>query len=125
LVNDVLFHTGNIGSADFFHRIDSWENILSNKICVLSRDDAKDIADLVFLSLKYNFTWESAINNAHNKDTWVNEVEVSRLLYGFDIQRLTRLNWINTPEFDHLQEACKIIAKDIIEGGSNSIAGEL
>ena len=26
-VNDVLFHTGKIQSANFFHRIDSWENI--------------------------------------------------------------------------------------------------
>jgi replication initiation and membrane attachment protein DnaB len=63
-VNDVLFHTGEIQSANFFHKIDSWENILSNKICALSRDEAKDVADLIFLSMKYNFTWETMINYA-------------------------------------------------------------
>ena len=56
-VNDVEFHTGDIIFTDFFSRIDSWENILSNKICALSRNDSKDVADLVFLSMKYHFTW--------------------------------------------------------------------
>ncbi len=42
-VNDVSFHTGEIQSVNFFHKIDSWENILSNKICALARDEAKDI----------------------------------------------------------------------------------
>ena len=54
-VNDVLFHTGEIQITNFFHRIDSWENILSNKICALSPDEAKYVADLIFLSMKYTF----------------------------------------------------------------------
>jgi hypothetical protein len=120
-VNDVLFHTGDIKSANFFHRIDSWENILSNKICALSRDEAKDVVDLIFLSKKYNFTWETMINYARQKDAWVNEIEVSQLVYKFDMQRLTKINWIKEPEYDYLQKACKIIAKDIIDGGKNSI----
>ena len=120
-VNDVLFHTGEIQSANFFHRIDSWENILSNKICALSRDEAKDVVDLIFLSKKYNFTWETMINYARKKDTWVNEIEVSQLIYKFDTQRLTKINWIKEPEYDHLQKVCKIIAKDIIDGRKNSL----
>jgi len=93
-VNDVLFHTGEIQSANFFHRIDSWGNILNNKICALSRDEAKDIADLIFLSMKYNFTWETMINCARQKDTWVNEIEVSQSVYKFDTRRLIKINWI-------------------------------
>jgi len=123
-VNDVLFHTGKIQSANFFHKIDSWENILSNKICALSRDEAKDVADLIFLSMKYSFTWETVVNYAREKDAWVNEIEVSQLLYEFDAQRLTKINWIKEPEYDRLQKACQIIAKDIIDGGENSLAGE-
>ena len=123
-VNDVLFHTGEIQSANFFHRLDSWENILSNKICALSRDEAKDVADLIFLSMKYAFTWEKMINYARQKDTWVNEIEVSQLLYNFDTQRLTKINWTKKPDYDYMQKACKIIGKDIIDGGNNSITGE-
>ena len=120
-VNDVLFHTGEIKSADFFHRIDSWKNILSNKICALSRDEAKDMADLIFISMKYNFTWETMINYAQQKDTWVNEIEVSQLIYNFDMRRLIKINWIQEPEYGKIQDFCKIIAKDIIDGGKNSI----
>ncbi len=121
-VNDVLFHTGEIQSANFFHKIDSWENILSNKICALSRDEAKDVADLIFLSMKYHFTWETIVNYAREKDTWVNEIEVSQLLYRFDTQRFTKINWIKEPEYDYMQKVCQIIAKDIINGGENSLA---
>jgi predicted nucleotidyltransferase component of viral defense system len=120
-VNDVLFHAGEIQSANFFHRIDSWENILSNKICALSRDEAKDVADLIFLSMKYNFTWETMINYARQKDTWVNEIEVSQSVYKFDTRRLIKINWIKEPDYENMQDVCKIIAKDIIDGGKNSL----
>ena len=120
-VNDVLFHSGEIQSANFFYRIDSWGNILSNKICALSRDEAKDIADLIFLSMKYAFTWETMINYARQKDTWVNEIEVSQSVYNFDTRRLTNINWIKEPEYENMQDVCKIIAKDIIDGGENSL----
>jgi len=121
LLSPLLSPTGEIQSANFFHRIDSWENILSNKICALSRDEAKDIADLIFLSMKYAFTWETMINYARKKDTWVNEIEVSQLVYNFDTQRLTMINWIKEPEYENMQDVCKIIAKDIIDGGENSL----
>ena len=120
-VNDVLFHTGEIQAAKFFHRIDSWENILSNKICALSRDEAKDVADLIFLSMKYSFTWETMINYARQKDTWVNEIEVSQSVHKFDTRRLIKINWIKEPEYKKMQDVCKIIAKDIIDGGTNSL----
>jgi hypothetical protein len=97
---------------------------LSNKICALSRDEAKDVADLIFLSMKYIFTWETIVNYAREKDTWVNEIEVSQLLYKFDTRRLTKINWIKEPEYDYLQKACQIIAKDIINGGENSLTGK-
>jgi len=120
-VNDVLFHAGEIQCANFFHRIDSWENILSNKICALSRDEAKDVADLIFLSMKYNFTWETMINYSREKDTWVNEIEVSQSVFKFDTRRLTKIHWVNVPDYKIMQDACNIIAKDIIDGGDNSL----
>ena len=120
-VNDVLFHAGEIQSANFFHRIDSWENILSNKICALSRDEAKDVADLIFLAMKYNFTWETVINYAREKDTWVNEIEVSQSVFKFDTRRLAEIHWIKEPDYEKMQDICNIVARDIIDGGKNSL----
>lgn len=121
-VNDVSFHTGEIQSADLFHRIDSWENILSNKICALSRDEAKDVADLIFLSMRYTFAWETMIDWARQKDTWVNEIEISQFVYEFDPRRLNRINWIQKPGYADMQDACRIIARDMIDGGQNSLS---
>jgi len=94
---------------------------LSNKICALSRDEAKDIANLIFLSMKYDFTWETMINYARQKDTWVNEIEVSQSVYQFDTKRLNKINWIKELDYETMQDVCKIIAKDIIDGGKNSL----
>jgi hypothetical protein len=57
------------------------------------RYEAKDVADLIFLSMKYTFTWETMINCARQKDTWVNEIEVSQSVYKFDTRRLIKINW--------------------------------
>jgi len=121
-VNDVPFHIGDIQSVHLFHRIDSWENILSNKICALSRDEAKDVADLIFLSMRYTFRWETAIGWARQKDTWVNEIEISQLIYEFDARRLSKIKWIQQPGYADMQEACGTIARDIIDGGRNSLS---
>ena len=49
-VNDVPFHFGNILAMPLFHRVDSWRNILSNKLCALSRMEVKDVADIVYIA---------------------------------------------------------------------------
>jgi hypothetical protein len=123
-VNDVLFHTGELQAAGFFHRIDSWQNILSNKICALPRDEAKDLADLIFLSINYSFTWKTVIDYAREKDMWVNEIEVSQMVQQTDIRRLEKINWIKEPEYERLQKLCQVIAKDIIAGEKNTLAGK-
>jgi hypothetical protein len=123
-VNDVLFHTGEIQVAGFFHRIDSWQNILSNKICALPRGEVKDIADLIFLSMNYRFTWKTVIGYAREKDMWVNEIEVSQMIRRADTQRLKKISWVKEPDYDQLQKICQVIAKDIIAGEENSLAGE-
>lgn len=123
-VNDVVFHAGEIQGGTFFHRIDSWENILSNKISALTRDEPKDIADLIFLSRKYEFNWKQMIDFAREEDKWVNEIEVSKVFYDFETQRLSEINWTGKPEYSFLGEACRIIASDIIRGKENSLAGK-
>ncbi|BBO81342.1 hypothetical protein DSCO28_19080 [Desulfosarcina ovata subsp. sediminis] len=40
-VNDVPRHYGKIQGFPIFHRVDSWRNILSNKLCALSRSEFK------------------------------------------------------------------------------------
>jgi len=50
LINDIPFHSGNLIETNLFSKTDSIENILSNKISAVSRDESKDFADLLFIS---------------------------------------------------------------------------
>lgn len=57
-VNDIPMHYGTFKHAAIFHRVDNWRNILSNKLCALSRLEAKDMADILFIAYQYDFEWE-------------------------------------------------------------------
>ena len=67
-VNDVKFHKGNLEKHPLFHRIDNWSNILSNKLCAISRLDVKDIVDILFISKNHKFDWKEIIKDAREKD---------------------------------------------------------
>jgi predicted nucleotidyltransferase component of viral defense system len=120
-VNDVSFHAGAFESSPWFNKIDSWQNILSNKISALSRNEAKDYADILFLSLKYKFNWEQIISDAKEKDMWVNEIEVSKIFSDFDVKRLEAIKWIKSPGFDW-HTLFNIIAHDILLAKDNSLS---
>jgi hypothetical protein len=50
LFNDVVFHAGAVEMKNGFGRVDSWRNILSNKICAMSRMEPKDYADILYIA---------------------------------------------------------------------------
>ncbi len=120
-VNDVLFHADGFRSSSLFNKIDSWKNILSNKITALGRNEGKDIADILWLSEFYLFNWKEIISSAQNKDTWVDEINVSQAINDFDILKLKKVRWINEPEWDRMPELLSRIAKDILLGTDNSL----
>ena len=120
-INDVPFHSGGFEETEIYHKTDNWKNILSNKICALSRDEAKDYADIIYLSHKYNFIWEDIINDAKQKDLWVNEIDVARYIDEFNIERFDSIKWITIPEYENLKKILKVIAEDILMGRNNNI----
>jgi len=121
-VNDVGYRFDQPISTNLFVRTDNWRNILSNKITALSREAPKDIADIVFLSQKFNFNWIDIILEARSKDSWVSELQTFKMLDGYAIDKLQNVNWIEIPDFNKIEELLKTIAKDILLGGDNSLA---
>lgn len=124
-INDVGYHFQDINIVNGIP-IDSWQNILSNKVTALSRSAAKDFSDILFLSFKYVFNWVDIFEAAKQKDTWVNELNAGQMIHDFDVQRLSNIKWIdqkvNPKEFKkHFQ----IIAKDILMAGDNSLCGKM
>ncbi len=120
LINDVPYHYG-----DFFHdkcRIDNVENILSNKISAISRNMAKDFADILFISLNYHFNWIDIFDAAKKKDAWVNEIEIANIIDRFEAKQILGLNWIISEQEINIHiEKFHIIAKDILKGIDNTL----
>ena len=96
-VNDVPDHFGEIKRFALFHRIDSWRNILSNKLCALSRLEVKDIVDIVFIAKNYAFDWETIVGEARSKDLWIDPIDICKIIDQFPIERLATIKWTLAP----------------------------
>jgi len=122
-VNDVPFRSGKPVCTKLFRRTDSIANILSNKITALSRYTPKDVADIVYISLHYQFNWTKVFSDASEKDLWVNPVEASKILDEFPIQKMNEVNWVNKiPDpLNMFSPLIKQIIIDILEGRQNSL----
>ncbi len=119
MINDVAFHEDGFISDKIFNKVDSWKNILSNKISAISRNEPKDMADILFLCEAFTFNWMDAIESAKKKDIWVNEIELSRIFNNYPVQSMKDLKWINTPNYENLSEKLKEIAKTILLAEDN------
>jgi hypothetical protein len=121
-INDVFFHKGELIKHQLFSKVDSWMNILSNKVTALSRCAPKDVADILFICFKYAFSWKEVIEDARMKDAWINEIVASETLYEFDPASLSQVQWINKDNTSKLfAEELKIIARELLHGIDNSL----
>ena len=120
LINDVAYHYNGLINKNC--KVDNWQNILSNKISAISRNSPKDFADILFLSLNFNFNWIEIFEQAKEKDTWVNEIEISGIIDEFQIERLNEIKWVSEiSDFTKFKKYFHSIAKDILLGGNNSL----
>lgn len=122
-INDVPFHYGELIESKLFSKTDNIENILSNKISALSRDEPKDFADILFIARNFSFNWEKLITDAKQKDSWVNELDVSKQLHDFKITRFDSLKWIENIDSEKCASQLKQIAADVLHGAKNSLPG--
>lgn len=118
-INDVAYTFGEKNPGPVFSRTDNWQNILSNKLSALSRDESKDIADVLSIAGRFAFPWQDLVAQAKLKDLWVDELEISRLLDNFDAEKLREINWILTPDYHQLEKQLKQLSRDVLEGNEN------
>jgi hypothetical protein len=118
-INDVPYRVGELQSDIIYYKIDSWQNILSNKISALSRKAEKDIIDILFLSYKYNFNWSEIIDDAKQKDNWVEDIKFSK--YFDDFNYISNILFIREVDKAELIKDIKKMTVDIIKGSENSL----
>jgi hypothetical protein len=121
-VNDVPYHSGGVETCSIFHRVDNWRNILSNKLCSLSRRDVKDLTDILFIAQTYEFSWKEVIAEAKQKDLWVDPLEICKIIKEFPLQLFETIKWVRPIELEKLNVAVHKIHEDIFWGRTNSIA---
>ncbi len=121
-VNDVPYRAEAPLPTPLFIRTDTWMNILSNKLSALQRQAGKDMADIIFLSRSYHFSWQKVMQHAQGKDMWVNELEIAKLVGIFEAEKFKEVNWINPPDVKSMMKDLEIISKDILLGTENSLS---
>ena len=122
LVNDVAPRYGDMEEDALLGRVDSWRNILSNKVSALYRIEPKDVVDLWALAKKKAFNWGNIFREASSKEAGLDPVMIFDLLMSFPSEALGPIKWIgHQPNRDFLLEDIRIMAKDIFEGLDNSL----
>jgi hypothetical protein len=121
-VNDVPFRRGTPIITPLFDRTDNLKNILSNKVTALGRYSTKDVVDIVYICEKLQFNWENIVNDASEKDLWVNPVSVIEVLEQFPIEKLHEIGWMKeAPTYEWFNSRINQIIPDILDGNANSL----
>ncbi len=121
-VNDVMYRYGDTESTEIFPRVDNWRNIFSNKLCALSRMEPKDIVDILFISMQYEFPWEEIIQEAREKDLWVEPIGVCRIISTFDPKLFKTIKWVSPVDVSELTDLLVPLHDDIFYGNPNSLS---
>lgn len=121
LVNDVDYYIGK-PAAYKFGFIDTPVNILSNKLtAVISRDEPKDILDIIQISLNYSFNWLDIFSHAKQKAV-INELDVEQRMISFPVEWFENVNWLIKPiNADKFRIILNQIADDFLFGKANSL----
>jgi predicted nucleotidyltransferase component of viral defense system len=120
-VNDVKYHTGEVKLTNGVY-IDNPKSILSNKLtAILSRDEAKDVFDIVSIALKYSFNWKDIYYEALEKQL-VNESTIAWRLSTFPIPLLSSVIWAKNPiDLKMFEENLKVLSDDFLFAQDNSL----
>jgi predicted nucleotidyltransferase component of viral defense system len=102
--------------------VDNPANILANKItAMLSREEPKDIIDILTISENYSFNWPEVYDHAVKKQL-MSEPDVVNRIITFPLEWLERIAWINKmPESALFNEKLEIIANDFLLAGENTL----
>lgn len=120
-INDVAPHFGGFEDDELLGRVDSWRNILSNKISALHRLEPKDVVDLWIISRYREFSWEEIFSEAKQKEAGSDPIMIFELLNSFPEQSLALIKWAQPIDPVLFLQDLNKIARDIFAGRPNSL----
>jgi hypothetical protein len=121
-VNDVAVHYGGFVQHPSLGRIDSWQNMLSNKLSAVFRFEAKDIVDIRMIAKRYSFSWMTIIEEAKTKEAGIDPIVLCEILTSFPEDALATIKWITPVEGTMFKNDVNRIAHDILHGTENTLS---
>lgn len=123
-VNDIAVRYGEITDHPVYGRLDSLINILANKITALHHYEAKDAADIWILSKNMHFTWADMLHKDRGKEAGIDTVLASEIIGTVPLDVIERVKWASPVDCRLIKADLDIIAREILEGAQNSLAGD-
>lgn len=122
LVNDIPVRFGDLATHRQLGRIDSWRNILSNKLAAIYRYEPKDIADIWIIARNKRFSWKTILNEAKEKDAGLEPIAIVEILKTFPGDKIQMIKWTSRPDERMFLNNLSAIGEDIFKGGNNRLA---
>jgi len=120
-VNDVGFRWGeNLFAGKI--ALDNPANILANKLtAVVTREEPKDVFDIVTLSQTYSFDWQEVFRMAFEKQL-MDASDAAMRLSTFPVEWMRGLSWLMQPVNEpDLKKDLDTLADDLLFGRMNSL----
>lgn len=121
IVNDVAPHFGGLETHPVLGSVDSWQNILSNKVSALHRLEIKDFVDLWTIAAHREFDWRSVFAEAKQKDAGLDVMMMYELLRSVPAESLHLVKWVKRIDGDRLIREFAVMADDLFYGRKNSL----
>ncbi|BAI81467.1 conserved hypothetical protein [Deferribacter desulfuricans SSM1] len=123
-VSDVNFRIDRPFFYENYGLVDTWKNILVNKVSALYRFEPKDIVDLWMLAKNFLFDWRIVFKYASRKDAGIDPQTVFEIITTIPKEYLKSLKWIQDVDIEDIYNDLKHIGNDIINGNINTLFSE-
>lgn len=121
LVNDVAAHYEDFTQNSVLGALDSWQNILSNKLTAIFRYEAKDVVDIWVIAKHKDFDWIHMMEEAKTKEGGIDPLIIFEILRSFPEDALETIKWKVTIDTEVFIRDLNQIADDILHGRKNSL----
>jgi predicted nucleotidyltransferase component of viral defense system len=121
LINDIAAHYGELENTKTMGRIDSWRNILSNKLAAVFRYEAKDFADIWIIAKHKPIAWREIIAEAKTKEAGIDPLALQEILRSFPSDEVAAVKWNIPIDQKNFIADLATIADDIFQGKENSL----
>jgi len=120
LVNDIVPHYGGFETSPVLGRVDSWRNILSNKLGALLRFEPKDYVDLWVIAKHRSFSWKDIVEEGRTKEAGLDPVVLYDLMRSFPLDMLPTIRWAVEVDPDGFLKDLHRLAEDLFFMRDNS-----